>query len=247
MSAIKNISLYIPLVFPNFNKEYVARAFNNIGEVSQIDFVAKQDRNGNNFNAVYVHFNKWYTNQEATAFYDSVIDETKQAQLNHDNKWYWIVLPNTAKKYVPGERKQRLDLGEISTSNIAPTLFATPVKASATKQVCPGAPMKGSYTEMQAAFEDEMDVEAEMDEIEEMIDAEDEMDEIEEMIDAEDETIDAEDETLVRIDGRYVKAIEEENWSMRAEIAHLRGALINLGHLYQVETAKVTAFSGVYA
>jgi hypothetical protein len=234
MSAIKNISLYIPHVFPNFDKEYVARAFNNIGEVSQIDFVAKQDRNGSNFNAVYVHFNKWYTNNEATAFYDSVIDDTKQAQLTHDNKWYWIVLPNTAKKYVPGDRKQRLDLGQISTSNIAPTLFATPVKASATEKVCPCAPMKRSYTELQAEFE------AEMNEIEEMIDAEDEMDEIEEMIDAE-------DETLVSIDGRYVQGIEEENWSLRAEIARLRGAILNLEHMYNIETAKVRAFSCAYA
>ena len=250
MSAIKNISLYIPHVFPNFDKEYVARAFKNIGEVSQIDFVAKQDRNGNDFNAVYVHFNKWYTNKKATAFYNSVVDETKEARLTHDEPWYWIVLPNTAKKHVSGERKPRLDLGEakaISASNIAPTLPGTPVKAAAAEKVCPGAPMKRSYADaivkqtekqhvieeakqsLETCFDEEAALEAEF---------EAEMDEIEEMLEAE-------DENLVRIDGRYVQAIEEENWAMRAEIAQLRAALINLDVMYQTEVAKVRAFTSV--
>jgi hypothetical protein len=64
------------------------------------------------------------------------------------------------------------------------------------------------------------------------------MDEIEEMLVAE-------DENLISIDGRYVQAIEEENWAMRAEIAQLRAALINLDMMYQAETAKVRAFSSV--
>jgi hypothetical protein len=258
MSAMKNISLYIPHVFPNFDKEYVAKAFKNIGEVSQIDFVAKQDRNGKDFNAVYVHFNKWYTNKKAIAFYESVIDETKEARLIHDEPWYWIVLPNTAKKHVPGERKPRLDLGEakaISTSNIAPILPVTPVKASATDKVCPGAPMKRSYAEamgnqtknpvevevtksLQAEFDDEADFDEALMKFAEEIEDEAHMDEIEEMLAAE-------DENLIRIDGRYVQAIEEENWGMRAEIAQLRAALINLDVMYQAEVAKVRAFSSV--
>jgi hypothetical protein len=117
MSAIKNISLYIPHVFPNFDKEYVIKAFKNIGEVSQIDFVAKQDRNGRNFNAVYVHFKKWFTNKKALAFYDSVVDESKEARLYHDEIWYWIVLPNTAKKHISGDRKPRIDLSDMKATS----------------------------------------------------------------------------------------------------------------------------------
>jgi hypothetical protein len=114
MSAIKNISLYIPHVFPNFDKEFVTNAFKNIGEVSQIDFVAKQDRNGCNYNAVYVHFNKWFTNKKAVSLYESVIG-SKEARLYYDNTWYWILLLNTAKKHIPGERKPRIDLSELKT------------------------------------------------------------------------------------------------------------------------------------
>jgi hypothetical protein len=44
MSAITNTSLFIPHVFPNFDKDYVAKAFDHCGEVERVDFVAKQDR-----------------------------------------------------------------------------------------------------------------------------------------------------------------------------------------------------------
>lgn len=250
MSAIKNISLYIPHVFPNFDKEYVAKAFKNIGEVSHIDFVAKQGRDGKDFNAVYVHFNKWYTNKKASAFYNSVIDETKEARLAHDEPWYWIVLPNTAKKHVSGERKPRLDLGEanaISASNIAPTLAGTPVKAA--PKACPGAPMKRSYAdaiakqaEPKRSLQTELDMEAEFDEalmkFAEETEDDSQMDEIEEMLAAE-------DEHLISIDGRYVQVIEEENLTLMAEKQQLISALINLDRMYQAEAAKVRAFSGV--
>jgi hypothetical protein len=116
MSAIKNISLYIPHVFPNFDKEFITNAFNDIGEISHIDFVAKQDRNGCNYNAVYVHFNKWFTNKKAASLYENVVNESKEARLYYDNTWYWIVLPNTAKKHIPGERKPRIDLSELKNS-----------------------------------------------------------------------------------------------------------------------------------
>jgi hypothetical protein len=228
MSAIKNISLYIPHVFPNFDKEYVAKAFKNIGEVSQIDFVAKCDRNGNDFNAVYVHFNKWYSNKKASAFYDSVVDESKEARLCHDEPWYWIVLPNTAKKHIPGQRKPTLDLGESNAISIA----KTPVKEY-TAKVCPGAPQKRSYADatvkpleksleevkkaIEPAFDEVADFEAEI---------EAEMDEIEEFLEEE-------DANLVRIDGRYVQQLESENRAMKMEIKQLRGALITLDQMLQ--------------
>lgn len=236
MSAIKNISLYIPHVFPNFDREYVEKAFKNIGEVSQIDFVAKQDRNGGNYNAVYLHFNQWYTNKKAQLFYNSVVDETKEARLVHDEPWYWIVLPNTAKKHVPGERKPRLDLSE-STAVSAPS---TPRKEPIAK-VCPGAPQKRSYADAAVKNPVEKPVveEVSFDEVAAFeAEFEAEMDEIEEFLEAE-------DENLIRIDGRYVQQIESENWALNAEIMQLRAALINLDQKYQAEAAKVRAFSSV--
>ena len=117
MSAMNNISLYIPHVFPNFDKEFVTKAFKDIGEVSQIDFVARQDRNGRNYNSVYVHFNKWFSNKKALELYENVVG-SKEARLYYNNTWYWIVLPNTAKKHIPGERKPRIDLSELKTISV---------------------------------------------------------------------------------------------------------------------------------
>jgi uncharacterized protein YPO0396 len=152
-----------------------------------------------------------------------------------DSQYYWIVLPNNAKKHIPGDRKPRIDLGEskaISTSQKENTV-----------KVCPATPEKRSYADAiktdekpfkkvvnksldinfdeVAAFEAE--IEAELDEIEDLLDEE--------------------DENLIKIDGRYVQQIEAENWSMSAEIAQLRAAIINLDQMYQAEAAKVRAFS----
>lgn len=276
MSAIKNISLYIPHIFPNFDKEYIANAFKNIGEISQIDLVAKQDRNGNNYNAAYVHFNKWFTNKKAIAFYDSVVDENKEARLCHDEPWYWIVLPNTAKKHTSGDRKARIDLGESkSISAPRPAKSLLPLLAFIPEKNCPDAPKKPTYADaivkpiekpleplipmasipeksrpssqigieivdpirlwpweevnqsLETTFDEvaafEAEIEAEMDEIEDFLEAE--------------------DENLVRIDGRYVQQLEQENWAMSAEIAELRVALIKMDQMYQAEAAKVRAFT----
>lgn len=226
MSAVKNISLYIPHVFPNFDKEYVANAFKNIGEISHIDFIAKRDHKGNNFNAVYIHFKKWFNNKNATNLYEDVLDEKREARLYHDEQWYWLVLPNTAKKIVPGERKLKIDLSDLKV---------TPEKKSG-EVVCPGAPTKSKknvqFTQLETKNLAEEFEEADLEALED----EAKMAEIEAFMDEE-------DSYLVNIDGRYVQSLEQENWQMRCEIAQLRAALINLDQMYQAEVAKVRAFS----
>lgn len=273
MSDFNNISLYIPHVFPNFDKDYITKAFKDIGNVSKIDFVAKQDRNGGNFNAVYIHFNWWHTNKKATAFYDRVVDESKEARLFHDEPWYWIVLPNKAKKHLPGERKPRIDLGESKSFSIADV---PQPKQSNQKRTYLNAILNTSMSdfdnemeklEAEALAAEKMleDLEAKIKEkndkkeakkIEKLIieegnqilevsfdevaafeaEIEAEMDEIEDFLEAE-------DENLVRIDGRYVQQLEQENWAMSAEIAELRVALIKMDQMYQAEAAKVRAFT----
>lgn len=362
MSAIKNISLFIPHVFPNFDKEYIANAFKNIGEVSQIDLVAKQDRNGNNYNTVYVHFKKWYTNKKALAFYDSVVDESKEARLCHDEPWYWIVLPNTAKKHIPGDRKPRIDLSDMKSTAPERTYDGYSVLTAdktfedeldilegdiqnswndfkkkedtfkrngkmethnSTTKICPGAPKKPSYADkvvnmikmgntkhalseydnhkndykktllaerinLKSTFDEAIAFEAELEndvnkqelaasfpidikdkikkEVKEIEDAieeaiafksrieaeikelDSEFDEaaafeaqIEAEMDEIEDFLEAEDENLVRIDGRYVQQLEQENWAMSGEIAELRAALIKMDQMYQAEAAKVRA------
>lgn len=124
MSSVRNISLYIPRVFTNYSKADISRAFERvfIGKVSKIDFVAKMCNDGTAYNSVYIHFEYWYDNVAAINFQERVLDPNQEARLVYDDPWYWIVFENKAKKHIPGERKARIDLGDLNekkeTSNV---------------------------------------------------------------------------------------------------------------------------------
>ena len=247
MSAIKNISLFIPHVFPNFDKKYVTKAFSEIGDVERVDFVAKQDRSGKPYNAAYIHFNELYMNHFAAKIYVD-IEDNGSTKFYHDNsEYYWIVLQNTAKKQVSGERKPRIDLGEAKSISVKKTPEKPVLKRS--EHFVPDATKKPSYSEITANLETDFDKvfeefaqEAEMAEIEAELRTE--FAQMEE-IDAELEKEMVEDENLVSIDWRYVQTIEQENMWLHGEVAQLRAALINLDQMYQAEAAKVRAFSSV--
>jgi len=214
MSANKNISLFIPFVFPNFDQKYVTKAFAKIGNVDRVDFVAKQDRAGKTYNAVYVHFKEWYNNKLADHIWDQCFEKNEQTQYYHDNtEYFWIVLPNTAKKHVPGERKQRIGLGNANAINIK--CAEDPVTAKLDNKI-----------EEECFEEDDMEREAELAEIEALM----EQEKMEE------------DKDLISIDWRYVHMMEQENKWLHGEISQLRTALIKMDQMYQAEAAKVRAF-----
>jgi hypothetical protein len=114
------MSLYIPHVFPNFTSEYIASTFEfmEFGKVDHVDLVAKLDKHGKPYNAAYIHFAYWFASPTAENFQARVKDPEREARIVHDDPWFWIVLENTAKKQVPGARKERInissDLDEIS-------------------------------------------------------------------------------------------------------------------------------------
>ena len=223
MSSNKNLSLFIPFVFPNFDQKYVANAFSKIGNVDRVDFVTKQDRAGKAYNAVYVHFKEWYNNNLADHIWEECFEKNTKTEFYHDDtEYFWIVLPNTAKKHMPGERKQRIELGDTNSINLKSVEKTTE---------------KPSTTNLDVDFDEyiqilrepigEWDTEREV-----------QMEEIE-------AAMEEEDKDLISIDGRYVEAIEQENKWLHAEIAQLRMALINMNRMYQDEAVKVRAFSSV--
>lgn len=234
MSAVKNMSLFIPHVFANFSKEYVAEVFSEYGIVDHIDFVAKQDRNGKDYNAVYIHFKQWYDDYDNRLFEEKLSRES-QVRVYHDGPWYWIVLANTAKKHISGDRKVRIDLGEQKSISVK-----TPEK-SYKEAVCPGAPKKPLAPALEASRKSLFDdFEAEMS-VPHVSNAEALADDM--MMDEIEAELEVEDQNLISIDYRYVKTLEEENTWLSGEIGQLRQALINLDKMYQAEAAKVRAFS----
>lgn len=233
MSAIKNMSLFVPHIFPNFDQQYVIKAFAELGHVSRVDFVCKIDRDGKLFNAAYIHFKEWKTNKHVLNTL-SEIEKNGSFKFYHDDSdYYWIVLPNTAKKHIPGERKSRIDLGD----NKSITTYKT-LEEPMLNHVCLNSPKK-------LAFHEEDD-----DIIHRNLDAEfDEFDseaseEAAQMAEIETE-LEKENQYLVSIDSRYVQVIEQENMMLHREIAQLRMCLINLDNMYQAEKTNVKTFSNV--
>jgi hypothetical protein len=195
-------SLFIPHVFPNFDKDYVAKAFAHCGEVERVDLVAKQDRDGKMYNATYVHFKKWHNTQVAIDFQNKV-NEGNTTFYHDSSTYFWIVLPNTGKKHLPGERKQTIVIDEKPVKPI-PMLTQLLAKSKAESAA------KAAATRSSAARAEEI---AQMAEIE--------------------AELDAEDDNLITIDHRYVKAIEEENSRLYATIAHMKMEQMYQQKMYQ--------------
>lgn len=217
MSAVKNMSLFIPHVFPSFTEEYVKLAFEEVGNVDRVDFVAKQDRDGKQFNAVYVHFKKWHNNSYTSEIQEA-ITKNGSTKFYHDDTWYWIVLQNTTKKHASGaERKPRIDIGEIKAINVKETCPPTPEKTISDEETVELNTEFEEYLELLRAPIEEWDIEASEEALE--------MDDIE-------AELAAEDENLVSVDWRYIKTIEEENMYLHCETAQLRQTLEKLNQIF---------------
>lgn len=211
MSAINNISVYIPHIFANYSKENVAKVFETlkIGKVKNIDFISKMGNDGKPFNAAYIHFEYWYDNISAANFQEKVLHKSP-AKLMYDEPWFWLVLENKGKKIVSGDRKKCLDIGDLNKS------FITPAKTTDFETI-PRTPTKGKNGEtvhmdnvvfnMNNAFEEQEYTQMMVDE---MAECEIAMEE--------------EDQCLISIDGRYVQELEQANAELRMQLAQMQNA-----------------------
>jgi len=227
----------------------MTNVFERYGTVSQVDFVAKQDRLGKDFNAVYVHFSCLKSES-----FKSCVEEGATnggIQILHDEPWYWIVLPNKAKKHISGDRKPRIDLGDASVIRVSD--FVTPEKLPLTRSDTIRFPSK-NYTEaldtmINSCWSDtQRDLTLDMEEKNDLetsysFDTDAEMEEIYNQMDEIEAEIEADDTNLVSIDGRYIKTLELENLWLTNEVAQLRVTVLNLNQLYQIECAKVRALN----
>jgi len=257
-SAIENMSLYIPHVFPNFTKEDVTKAFedNCIGKVKNIDFVAKmtyKEGVSKLYNAAYIHFEEWYDNIVARNFHSHVRDPIKETRLMYEDPWYWVVLENKARKYLPGERKPCIVLDSTPVAKVQIETKSTwaPVKSlvqqkSVTKLVAVKLDSEFAATQAYLEEEENKNVFEEYDleeydleeyDLKEKEEEEKQMDEIE-------EAIKEDDKYLVTIDSRYIRTLEEENAAYRRrqtykeEATYYYDQYMITNELYKNETIK---------
>ena len=217
MSAINNISIYIPHVFANIDKDRISDAFESqgIGKVKNVDFVGKLGKEGHSFNAVYVHFEYWFESSVALNFQERVLNPNKEARIVYEDPWYWIVLENKAKKHTSGSRKVRLVL------DIPQTGFNTPVKQLLPKDfadMC-RAPVKNKLVRANTLTNSDADFDIEFKELCRKLhfDTEEEiMDEIENLMDEDETEANETEANLATFDKRYVQELEKENQYYRS-------------------------------
>ena len=250
MSSINNISLFIPHVFANYTQEDVVEVFDNLnlGKIKNVDFVSKLTNQDVEYNAVYVHFERWYDNDYAIAFQKRVIDPNQEARIVYDKPWFWIVLENKAKKFVSGDRKPRIDLGDLVKKSVPEVVVAPPIApcmppiAPCMPPIAPCMPTFKQVVENAAkhsAIKDkdkDKDKKMELEFEDEEMTAEDE--ELEAAMDEMEDAMDENECNLITIDWRYVNAMEHENAYMRMEIDKLRATLIHVDRMYQAEIIK---------
>jgi len=205
----QSISLFIPKVFGNIKDEIIVNAFSYLGDVRRIDKVAKYDNEGNTYNSVYVHFERWLNTEDSEDFQDSLsTDGYVELYYGPQYRWYWIVLLNKSKKHTPGARKARIDIGDTPAINVKTTDVTT------------------NETDKGNQNDEEIDAEIEA-EIEKMYD---EMDAFEEEIDAENTA------HMSSFDVRYVAILEQENRELKEKVSKL---IDNVNDVYQLYSSQI--------
>lgn len=241
MSAIKNISLFIPHVYGNYTSSMVSDVFvnMNIGKIKNVDFVHKMGSDGKSYNAAYIHFYEWCDNIVSRNFQERVLNPDKEARVMYDDPWYWIVLENKSKKHIAGERKPRIDLGVFDGSNVKPSAeFAcgktqAKTESKSSNYIVPIQVKKTkSYSQVVKTIAPvNIEHQEDNDEItqEEMDWAFNQLQTAEMMAE-----MDTEDRYLASFDTRYVHAIEQENKMLLSQLSYFQ-------NLYNIELIKTQA------
>lgn len=237
-NTLNNISLYIPHIFANFSKEDIAHVFEEqkIGKVKNIDLVSKINQQGQQYNTAYVHFDYWYDTAMARNFHSRVIDPNVEARLVYDKLWFWIVLENKARKYLPGERKPRIVIDQPSLNEVVKEV-PTALKE---EEVIPKNEKK-EKKEVKPAKEDITITDEELEWLEQQIEHEEQkMEEI-------DSFIEEDDANLITIDGAYVMSLEEQVNTLQAELQRVSSLFWITDKAYQEEKIKSKALADAIA
>lgn len=99
-----NISICIPYVFADVREDKIRGIFEdlNIGEISRIDMKQKMDKNGKEYQLVFIHFAHWFDNEEAIDTKAALLEE-KEIKVYYSTKWFWKI--TMARKQERPERR----------------------------------------------------------------------------------------------------------------------------------------------
>ena len=93
-------SIQIPFVFTNISEERIIKTFIDLGWAIEndirIDIVARTNKNGQDYNVVFVHFNKGWG--EYTSATEEALLAGKEIKITYDKPWYWRIRLNNSHK-----------------------------------------------------------------------------------------------------------------------------------------------------
>jgi hypothetical protein len=91
-------SMCIPRVFKNVTRERIGAVFRdlNLGIIDRIDMIGRENENGDKFQRVFIHFKKWFRNENADRARVMLI-QGKEIKVIYDDPWFWKISANKSK------------------------------------------------------------------------------------------------------------------------------------------------------
>jgi hypothetical protein len=107
-------SLCIPRVFNNISESKIRQVFDELGlgRISGVDIKERRNEKGDSFKRVYIHFEKWFWNENAQSARKKLVSG-KEIKIVYDNPWFWKV---SASKWTPS---RDYEIGETTTQKSA--------------------------------------------------------------------------------------------------------------------------------
>lgn len=108
-------SLYLPRVFTNISKEEIMQVIesHDLGKVSHIDFIQKEDGQGRMYHTAYVHFEYW-SNSTNAIHLQARLEAGERVKIVYSAPYFWYALKNHSKK------KERQAVIEVPKSDVIP-------------------------------------------------------------------------------------------------------------------------------
>ena len=109
-------SLCIPRVFNNITEHRIRQVFDDLGlgKISRIDIKERKNEKGESFKRVYIHFDKWFWNEDAQAARRKLVSG-KEIKIVYDNPWFWKV---SASKWAASKDLQEMGAPQRSKAHI---------------------------------------------------------------------------------------------------------------------------------
>ena len=116
-------SICIPRVFNNISDKKIRQVFDelNLGKISRIDIKERTNEKGEVFNRVYIHFDKWFWNEDAQTARKKLI-LGKEIKIIYDKPWFWKV---SASKWEPPSKKKLLLQDNLTQKQVNPSVYDT--------------------------------------------------------------------------------------------------------------------------